>query len=179
MIMKVSMNWLKDYVDIGNDYRLLQDKFNLMSQEVASLYQLVEIDNLVIGHVKTCVKHPEADKLSVTTVDVGDEILQIICGAPNVAAGQKVIVSKVGAVLPGNFKIKKSKIRGIESNGMICSLEELGIKDFDAKETGIYVLGEDAPIGGNPLVYLHLDDQVLELDLTANRSDLLSMECVA
>jgi len=178
--MKISMNWLKEMVDVGNDYKLLQDKFNLMSQEVESLYKLVDIENLVIGHVKTCIKHPEADKLSVTTVDIGsEEVLQIVCGAPNVAQGQKVIVSKVGAILPGDFKIKKSKIRGVESNGMICSLEELGIKEFDSLETGIYVLGEDAPVGGDPLQYLHLDDYVLELDLTANRSDLLSMEGVA
>ncbi len=177
--MKVSMNWLKEMVDIGDDYKLLETKFNLMSQEVESLYKLIDIDNLVIGHVKTCDKHPEADKLSVTTVDVGDEVLQIICGAPNIAEGQKVIVSKVGACLPGDFKIKKSKIRGIESNGMICSLEELGIKEFDSEETGIYVLGDDAETGQDPLKYLHLDDYVLDLDLTANRSDLLSMEGVA
>ncbi len=177
--MKVSLNWLKEYVDIGDDYKLLKDSYNLMSQEVEGLYKLVDINNLFIGKVLTCIKHPDADKLSVTTVDVGDEVLQIICGAPNVAVDQKVIVSKVGSVLPGNFKIKKSKIRGIESNGMICSLEELGVKEFDAEETGIYVLDPEAPIGGDPLAYMHLDDYVLDLDLTANRADLLSMEGVA
>ena len=178
--MKVSMNWLKDYVDIGNDYKLLETKFNLMSQEVESLYKLVDATNLIIGKILTCEKHPDADKLNVTTVDIGDkEPLQIICGAPNVAINQKVIVSLIGSCLPGDFKIKKSKIRGIESFGMICSLEELGVKDFDSKETGIYVLGDDAVIGEDPLKYLHLDDYVLDLDLTANRPDLLSMEGVA
>ena len=176
--MKVSLNWLKEYVDIGNDYKLIETKFNLMSQEVESLYKLVDASNLVIGHVLTCVKHPDADKLSVTTVDIGTDVYQIICGAPNIDAGQKVIVALPGAVLPGDFKIKKAKIRGIESNGMICSLAELGVKDFDAKETGIYVLGDDAIPGRDPLKYLHLDDTVLDLDLTANRPDLLSMEGV-
>lgn len=177
--MKVSLKWLKEYVDIGTNYQQLADTFNLMSQEVEALYQLVEATHLVIGHVLTCVPHPNADKLSLTTVDVGSETLQIVCGAPNVKQGQKVIVAKVGAILPGNFKIKKTKIRGIESVGMICSLAELGVQDFDAKEEGIYVLGDDAVIGKDPLAYLHLDDIVLELDLTANRPDLLSMEGVA
>ncbi len=177
--MKVSLNWLKEYVEIGNDYQQLADKFNLMSQEVEALYPLVEASHLVIGKVLTCLPHPNADKLSLTTVDVGDEVLQIICGAPNVKQGQKVIVAKVGAVLPGNFKIKKTKIRGVESVGMICSLAELGVQDFDEEELGIYVLGDDAVIGENPLTYLNLDDTVLELDLTANRPDLLSVEGVA
>ena len=178
--MKVSLKWLKEYVDINDDYKLIEDKFNLMSQEVESLYKLVEATNLVIGEVLTCEKHPNAEKLSLTTVDVGKESpLQIICGAPNVAAGQKVIVALDGAILPDDFKIKKSKIRGVESNGMICSLDELGIKDFEAKETGIYVLNDDAIIGKNPLEYLSVDDYTLDLDLTANRPDLLSVEGVA
>ncbi|XFA99616.1 phenylalanine--tRNA ligase subunit beta [Candidatus Izemoplasma sp. B36] len=178
--MKVSLNWLKEYVDIEDNYKLLEDKFNLMSQEVESLYKLVEATNLVIGHVLTCEKHPDAQKLSVTTVDVGQEKpLQIICGAPNIDKDQKVIVALNGAVLPGNFKIKKAKIRGVESNGMICSLDELGVKDFDASEDGIYVLGADAVVGEDPLKYLALDDYTLDLDLTANRPDLLSMEGVA
>lgn len=178
--MKVSMKWLKEYVDIDGDYKLLEEKFNLMSQEVESLYKLIEASNLVIGHVLTCEKHPDADKLNITTVNIGeDEPLQIICGAPNIAAGQKVMVALVGAVLPGDFKIKKAKIRGVESFGMICSLAELGVQDFDASEKGIYVLGDDAIVGNNPLEYLHLDDYVLDLDLTANRPDLLSIEGVA
>ncbi len=177
--MKISLNWLKEYVDINVSNAELQNRFNLMSQEVAGFEKLVDATNLVIGHVLECVKHPQADKLSVCQVDVGNEKLQIICGAPNVATGQKVIVALNGAVLPGDIKIKKAKIRGVESNGMICSLAELGIQEFDAKELGIYVLGDDAVIGNDPLAYLHMDDYVLDLDLTANRADLLSYRGVA
>lgn len=176
--MKVSLHWLKEYVDHNQEYKLIEETFNLKSQEVEALYKLTDIKGLVVGRVLTCEKHPEADKLSLTSVDVGDEVLQIICGAPNVGKDQLVIVAKVGCVLPGNFKIKKAKIRGIESNGMICSLDELGVKDFDAEEKGIYVLGEDALVGTDPLAYLKLDDHVLDLDLTANRPDLLSIEGV-
>ncbi len=177
--MKISLNWLNQYFSHDIDPKILVKKFNLMSQEVAGLKKLVDIDGLVIGHVKSLKKHEDADKLSVCIVDVGDEELQIICGAPNVAQNQKVIVAKSGVVLPGNFKIKKAKIRGVESNGMICSLAELGIQEFDSLEKGIYVLGDDALVGKDPLEYLHLNDFVLELDLTANRSDLLSMRGVA
>lgn len=108
--MKVSLHWLKEYVEHEYDLKRIEELFNLKSQEVEAFYKLVDIENLVIGEVLTCDKHPEADKLNVTTVNVGDEVLQIICGAPNVRKGQKVIVSKVGCVLPGNFKIKKLKL---------------------------------------------------------------------
>lgn len=177
--MKVSINWLNQYFAEKLDPKDLVEKFNLMSQEVAGLEKLVDIDGLVIGHVKSVVKHPDADKLKVCMVDVGDEELQIICGAPNVDTNQKVIVAKSGVTLPGDFKIKKAKIRGIESNGMICSLAELGIQAFESNEFGIYVLGEDALPGEDALKYLNLDDYVLELDLTANRADLLSLRGVA
>jgi len=105
--MKVSLNWLNQYFNKKIDPNILVTKFNLMSQEVAGLNRLVPIDGLVIGHVKSLKKHEDADKLSVCIVDVGTEELQIICGAPNVAQNQKVIVAKAGVVLPGNFKIKK------------------------------------------------------------------------
>ncbi len=128
-------------------------------------------------------KHPNADKLSVCTVDVGgEELLQIVCGAPNVAAGQKVPVALVGAVLPDNFKIKKAKLRGVESHGMICSAKELGMNDkLLPKEIqeGILVLPEHAEIGSDVTELLGLNDEVLELDLTPNRSDCLSMIGVA
>jgi len=113
------------------------------------------IKNVVIGHVVEKERHPNADKLNVCMVDVGEEApIQIVCGAPNVAAGQKVPVARVGAVLPGNFKIKKSKLRGEESNGMICSLQELGIEaKVVAKEyaTGIFVFPEDVVPGTNAI----------------------------
>ena len=178
--MKISMNWLNQYFLEKVDPNLLVKKFNLMSQEVSGLSKLVDIEGLVIGHVKSIMKHENADKLNVCLVDVGGaEELQIICGAPNVDKDQKVIVAQVGVTLPGNFKIKKAKIRGVESNGMICSLAELGIQEFESKELGIFVLDNEAPIGEEPLKYMGLDDYVLELDLTANRSDLLSVRGVA
>jgi len=177
--MKISLNWLNKYLSQEVDRYQLEKDYNLKSQEVSGLYPLVEASNLVIGYVKSCVQHENADKLKVCQVDVGDEVLQIICGAPNVDQGQKVIVACPGAVLPGNFKIKKAKIRGVVSNGMICSLAELGVQDFDKNELGIYVLKDDAPIGQDPLKFMGLDDWILDLDLTANRPDLLSMRGIA
>ena len=177
--MKVSLNWLNDYIKQPIAHQELETHFNLMSQEVAGLYPLVQASDLIIGYVESAVQHENADKLKVCLVNVGDQSLQIICGAPNVDAGQKVIVALPGAVLPGNFKIKKAKIRGIESNGMICSLAELGVQDFDKSEKGIYVLNDEAVVGNDPLTYMGLNDWVLDLDLTANRSDLLSMRGVA
>ena len=115
--------------------------------------------NVVVGYVLECVKHPEADKLNICQVDVGEETTQIICGAPNVAEGQKVIVARPGAVLPGGIKIKKAKLRGEESNGMICSLQELGIEGRlvpKAYAEGIYVLPETAVVGENALPLLGL-----------------------
>ncbi|XMB85617.1 phenylalanine--tRNA ligase subunit beta [Mycoplasmatota bacterium WC44] len=176
--MKVSYKWLSEFVNIDIPYTKLGDKFSLMSQEVADVYKLTDVSNIVVGYVKSKEKHPDADKLNVCIVDVGEE-LQIVCGAPNIEEGQKVIVALVGAELPGDFKIKKSKIRGIESFGMICSLNELGIDKKFVDVSGIHVLQNDAEIGANPLKLLELDDEVMELDLTPNRGDLLSVMGVA
>jgi len=172
--MNISLKWLKDYIDVNLDNVSLVEKLNLMSAEVARLEKLVDASKLTIGFVEESVKHPDADKLHICAVDTGTEKLQIICGAPNVAKGQKVIVALDGAVLPGNFKIRKAKIRNVESNGMICSLEELGIDRKYHQEDGIHVLPSDAPLGGDPLRYLHFDDHIIELDLTPNRADLMS-----
>lgn len=177
--MKVSMNWLKDLVDVDVDVASLSALFNTHSAEVEEYYKLVEASNVVVGHVLEKVKHPDADKLSVCQVQIGTEISQIVCGAPNVAQGQKVIVSLPGAVLPGGFKIKKSTIRGVESNGMICSLSELGIDKKYHAEEGIHVLSNDAITGSDPVKELLLDDEVMALDLTPNRADLLSVLGVA
>lgn len=122
--------------------------------------------------------HPDSDHLHICTVDVGNEILNIVCGAPNVAKGQKVIVALDGAELPGGFKIKKGMIRGKESNGMICSLSEIGIDSkFQSEEdkSGIHVLESDAKLGEDPIKYMGLDDEVIDFELTANRGDLLSI----
>lgn len=122
--------------------------------------------------------HPDSDHLHCCTVDIGDEVLNIVCGAPNVKEGQKVIVAKAGSELPGGVKIKKGIIRGEESNGMICALYEIGIdKKFLSEEdkNGIHVLNEDAPIGKDPVEYMGLKDGVIDFELTANRGDLLSI----
>jgi phenylalanyl-tRNA synthetase beta chain len=177
--MKVSMNWLKELVDVDVDVSKLSSLFNLHSAEVEEYYDLVEATNLVVGHVVSKEKHPDADKLSVCQVDIGGEISQIVCGAPNVDQGQNVIVSLPGAVLPGGFKIKKSVIRDVESNGMICSLGELGIDKKYHNEDGIHVISGECKPGESALEALALDDQVMALDLTPNRADLLSVLGVA
>ena len=139
---------------------------------------LVEATNLVIGEIKECEMHPDSDHLHLCKVDIGSEILNIVCGAPNARKGIKVIVAQVGAELPGDFKIKKGMIRGQESNGMLCSIAELGLEHKFLKpedSEGIAELGEDAEIGGDPIKYLQMDDGVIDFELTANRGDLLSI----
>lgn len=178
--MLVSLNWLQQYVDLeGQTPEELAEKITKSGIEVDSIQHIAEKStNVVVGHVLECGKHPDADKLNVTKVDVGDETLQIVCGAPNIAQGQKVAVAKPGAVLPGNFKIKKAKLRGVESFGMICSLQELGIDEkYVPKEyaSGIFVFPEDAVPGTPVEELLNLDDAVLEFDLTPNRADCLNM----
>jgi len=183
--MLVSYKWLQEYVDLtGITAQELADKITKSGIEVESVEVLNKgAKDVVIGHVLEREQHPNADKLSKCLVDIGEaEPVQIICGAPNVAKGQKVAVAKVGAVLPGNFKIKRAKLRGEESNGMICSLQELGVESkLVAKEfvDGIFVFPSDAPVGANALELLNLDDEVLELGLTPNRADCLSMIGVA
>ena len=182
--MQVSLNWLKQYVDL-DDYTPdeLASKITKAGIEVDRvLYVAEKSTDIVVGHVQSCEQHPNADKLKLCQVDVGEETLQIVCGAPNIAAGQKVIVAKPGAVLPGNFKIKKAKLRGEESHGMICSLEELGLGEaYIPKDNvdGIHVLPADVEVGTNVTEYLNLDDAILEFDLTPNRADALSMIGVA
>lgn len=179
--MKVSYNWLKELVNLNVTPKELVDKMSLHSIEVEEDYPMVNATNLVVGHVLSRVPHENSDHLSVCQVNLGDYTSQIVCGAPNVAAGQKVIVALPGAKLPG-IEIKSSVIRGVESNGMICSLAELGIENKYIPEEfahGIYVLGEDAKPGMNALEYLGYDDHIIELGLTPNRMDLLSMLGVA
>ncbi|KIQ93499.1 Phenylalanine--tRNA ligase beta subunit [Anoxybacillus thermarum] len=183
--MFVSYRWLQQYVDLtGITAKQLADRITKAGIEVESVeVRNKGIQGVVIGHVIEREQHPNADKLSKCFVDIGEgEPVQIICGAPNVAKGQKVAVAKVGAVLPGNFKIKRAKLRGEESNGMICSLQELGVESkLVPKEyaDGIFVFPSDAPVGADALQLLYLDDEVLELSLTPNRADCLSMIGVA
>ncbi|MEH7112105.1 phenylalanine--tRNA ligase subunit beta [Neobacillus niacini] len=183
--MFVSYKWLQDYVDLsGVTADELAEKITKSGIEVEGVDVLNEgIKGVVVGHVVERVQHPNADKLSKCQVDIGQgEPVQIICGAPNVAQGQKVAVATVGAVLPGNFKIKRAKLRGEESNGMICSLTELGMEaKIVPKEysEGIFVFPQDAEVGTDAIALLNRDDEVLELGLTPNRADCLSMLGVA
>ena len=182
--MLVSIKWLKDYVDTqGLAPADLGEKITRSGIEVDAVIDRSHgMTNVVVGYVESCVKHPEADKLSICQVNVDEETTQIICGAPNIAAGQKVIVARPGASLPGGMKIKKAKLRGEESNGMICSLQELGIEGKLVPKVyaeGIYVLPEDAEVGSDVIANFDLDDTVLELGLTPNRADAMSMLGVA
>lgn len=177
--MLFSVKWLKELVDIPCTTAELVTKFNLMSSEVEGFAKMVEANNLVVGHILSCIDHPQSDHLHICEVDVSTEILQIVCGAPNVATGQKVIVALEGAVLPSDFKIKKSTIRGVESRGMICSLDELGIDHKYHQEDGIHVLPQNTITGSNPLEVLNFEDEIIELSLTPNRGDLMSMMGIA
>lgn len=182
--MLVSIKWLKDYVNTQDLAPAdLGEKITRSGIEVDAVIDRSHgMTNVIVGYVEDCYKHPEADKLSICQVNVGEETTQIICGAPNIAAGQKVIVARPGAKLPGGIKIKRAKLRGEESNGMICSLQELGIEGKlvpKAYAEGIYVLPEDAETGSDVLTNFDLDDTVLELGLTPNRADAMSMLGVA
>jgi len=183
--MNVSYKWLNDYVDLtGVSPQELANKITKAGIEVEHVTSFAEgLKDVVVGYVETCIQHPSADKLKICQVDIGEtEPLQIICGAANIEAGQKVAVAKVGAILPGNFKIKKAKLRGELSQGMICSLQELGVEgNFIPKEVahGIYVLEENAEIGTSALPYINLDDVVLELDILPNSAHCLNMIGVA
>ncbi|WP_071131723.1 phenylalanine--tRNA ligase subunit beta [Enterococcus timonensis] len=182
--MLVSYQWLNEFVNLENiSAQQLGDKMSVTGIEVEGIEEIsAGLKKIVIGFVTETKPHPDSDHLTICQVDLGDEISQIICGAPNIATGQKVIVALPGARIGDNVKIKKGKIRGEVSNGMICALQELGIaenlapKDFSE---GIYVLPEDAPIGMDALEYLGFNDPVIELSITPNRADALSMHGVA
>jgi phenylalanyl-tRNA synthetase beta chain len=183
--MNVSYRWLSDYIDLsGISPQELAEKLTRGGIEIDNVpSRNLGVSKVVVGYVKTREKHPDADKLNVCTVDAGQETdLQIVCGAPNVAAGQKVPVALVGSKLPGGLEIKRAKLRGVESQGMICSARELGINDKllpKELQEGIWPLPEDSRIGDDILEVLALDDAILELDLTPNRSDCLSLLGVA
>lgn len=178
--MNISYKWLKEYVDFDLTPQQVSDALTSCGLEVDALEEVQSIrgglKGLYVGKVLTCEMHPNSDHLHVTTVDLGKECpQQIVCGAPNVAAGQKVIVADLGCVLydgDKEFTIKKSKLRGVESNGMICAEDEIGVGNDHA---GIMVLPNDAVVGTPAAEYFHLEsDWVIEIDITANRSDALS-----
>ena len=172
--MKLSYNWLKDYLECGLTPQQIADAMTDIGIEVDGVQEQEEIPGglagVVVAHVLECVPHPDSDHLHITKVDDGGaEPVTVVCGAPNVAAGQKVLFARIGTVLPGDFKIKKSKIRGVESFGMICAEDELGIGE---DHSGIKVLPEDAPVGMPAKDYLHLKTEaVIEYEITANRVD--------
>ena len=181
--MKVSVSWLKDLVEFKNDIDELAEKLSMTGFEVESLEDLsAQAKNVVIGYVDEITPHPNAEKLKVCSVDVGlPKKLSIVCGAPNVKAGYHVLVAKVGAYLSSkSLKIKLSNLRGVESAGMICSLDELGI---ESSNEGIEILEDNdkniPPIGSNAADYLGLNDTIIELAITANRPDGMSMAGIA
>ena len=169
----ISLNWVKDYVDIeSEDLKELAVKITKAGINVEKVITN-HIDHLVIGEVLECIDHPNSDHLHICKVNVGNEVTQIVCGASNVRAGIKVIVALPGAILPGNFEIKKGNIRGEESNGMICALFELGLEEKTEENynKGIHELDSNAPVGDDPLKYLGLDDTVYELDVHKHRNN--------
>ncbi len=175
--MKLSTNFVKDYVDIDVDVKTLAEDMTRVGNEYDSAEKLINATKLTIGKVIECKDHPDSDHLHICKVDIGSEVLNIVCGAPNVREELKVIVALVGAKLP-EIEIKKGVIRGQESNGMLCSMAELGLEHKfldEVDKTGIHELPEDAPIGEDPIKYMGLDDEVIDFELTANRGDLLSI----
>lgn len=176
--MKFSKSWLDEWVNTGLDAEALAEQITMAGLEVDDITPVAgAFSQVLVGQVVECGQHPDADKLRVTKVDVGaEELLDIVCGAPNCRQGLKVAVAVVGAVLPGDFTIKKAKLRGQPSHGMLCSYSELGM---DVDSDGIIELPADAPIGAGVRDYLHLDDAIIEVDLTPNRADCLSLAGLA
>lgn len=176
--MKISENWLRTWVNPAIDSDTLSDQLTMLGLEVDELVPAAKsFTGVVVGEVLTVVQHPDADRLRVTTVNIGSgEPLQIVCGAPNVRVGMKAPVATIGAVLPGDFKIKKGKLRGVESQGMLCGASEIDLED---KIDGLLELPADAPVGTNIREYLNLDDHVIDISITPNRGDCFSIRGVA
>lgn len=170
--MLVSFNWLKQYIHLTDPAEKVLDRLTHAGVAVENVKHLGrDITEVVVAELLSVEKHPQADRLSLTKVSTGKETFQVVCGAKNIAPGQKVPLAKVGAVLPGNFEIKAAKIRGVESFGMLCSAKELGLAE-DAE--GILILPPDTPLGGDFLEFMGLPDTLFELEITPNRADLLS-----
>ncbi|WP_213385073.1 phenylalanine--tRNA ligase subunit beta [Acinetobacter pittii] len=176
--MKISENWLRTWVNPAIDSETLSDQLTMLGLEVDELAPVAKpFTGVVVGEVLTVEQHPDADRLRVTTVNIGlGEPLQIVCGAPNVRAGMKAPVATIGAVLPGDFKIKKGKLRGVESQGMLCGASEIDLED---KIDGLLELPTDAPVGVNIREYLKLDDNVIDISITPNRGDCFSIRGIA
>ena len=175
MIMKISLNWIKQYLSELNSipFDELHSKMISSGMDIESIeFESEKFRNIIVAEVISKEKHPDADKLSVCKVNTGTEILNIVCGAENVAAGQKVVLAKIGAYVPGaGFEIKKSKIRGQVSEGMICAEDELGLS---SDHSGIMVLSPDAPVGTDFADYSGHNDIIIDIGVTPNRGDMLS-----
>ncbi len=175
--MRFNKAWIDTLVPNAKTADELSDIITMAGLEVDTVDDVAGVfNNVVIGEVLTCADHPDSDHLHVTTINVGTEVLDIVCGAPNCRAGLKVACAKVGAVLPGDFKIKPAKLRGVPSNGMLCSYKELGLAE---ESNGIIELPSDAPVGTDLREYFALNDKAIEVDLTANRADCLSIRGLA
>lgn len=176
--MKISENWLRSWVNPAIDSDTLSDQLTMLGLEVDELAPVAKpFTGVVVGEVLTVEQHPDADRLRVTTINIGSgEALQIVCGAPNVRVGMKAPVAMIGAVLPGDFKIKKGKLRGVESQGMLCGASEIDLED---KIDGLLELPADAPVGMNIREYLKLDDNVIDISITPNRGDCFSIRGIA
>lgn len=182
--MKIPMQWISQYAPINCDAAAYQDKMIMIGNGVEGYENLgAEIDHVVVGRVLTCVPHPDSDHLHITTVDVGeDEPIQIVCGAPNCEAGILAPVAKVGAHLPGGVKIKKGKLRGVESCGMLCSADELGVPVElypSVGDAGLLIFHENYPVGADVKPILGIDDTVMDFEVLANRPDCLSVWGIA
>ena len=176
--MKFSENWLRENVAIEATHEALTERLSAIGLEVENVESLgAHLDGVVVARIVSCAKHPEADRLQVCSVDAGlGELLQIVCGAPNARPGLKAPLATIGATLPGGMQIKPATLRGVASNGMLCSAKELGI---DADASGLLELPEDAPVGASLAEYLGLPDASIELKLTPNRADCFSIRGIA
>ena len=181
--MKVPISWLKDYVDIDVTPKKLADELTLSGSKVETIEELgKDIKNVVVGKIISAEKHPDADKLQITKVDVGDEILQIVTGAANIKVGDYIPTAKDGAKLPGGKEIHNGVLRGVESCGMMCSIQELGFTRYDfpeAPEHGIFILEGEPKLGADIREVMGLNDTVIEFEITPNRPDCLSIVGIA
>ena len=174
--MKFSEQWLREWVSPQLETQAMADQITMAGLEVDAIEAVAaEFSGVVVAEVLSKEKHPDADKLNVCTVNDGTgEPVQVVCGASNVDVGQKIPFAQVGGILPGDFKIKKAKLRGVESRGMICSASELGLEEETSP--GILVLSSAAPVGVDFREFMHLNDMTIEVDLTPNRGDCLSIK---
>ncbi len=175
--MKISTEWLREWVEVDESPAALADRLTMAGLEVDSVTPAAPFfAKVVVGEIVACEQHPNADKLRVCQVSTGAESVQVVCGAPNARVGLKAPFAQVGAELPGDLTIRKAKLRGVESFGMLCSARELGLSE---DSNGLLELPADAPVGQSLRDYLRLDDHVIEVDLTPNRSDCLGMVGIA